>query len=1023
MSQKARRRATGIVGALVTAFLAVGGAIVAPATANAAPEFEQGTVADATFDWGVKTSFRNYIRGPIAHGSIENIGVTGTDVFQWTGGTGTGAIDGGSADVSFGGDAGVHFRGHETATGSGIFILDTRITNPRVVVNSATDADLYVDVLGREFKGTDPNNMGDFVDQKGLHFADLTLPAPTVSGTTVTWTNAAAALTQDGATALALYPAGEALDPVTFSAPVTPAAATTTTVAAPSGTVNAGDSVELTATVAPAAAGTVQFFNGGTPAGSPVTVNNGTATALVGPLAAGSNSITATFTPENANAYAGSTSAAVIVEAATVPAFEPKIEVFAADGTTPIGNTELRAGDTVVVKGSGFDPSANIGGRGVPIPSNLPQGVYLVFGDFAANWKPSVDAPAGNRAGGPQKWVLPESVLEQVPAMYQGTIRSQWAAQGTDGSFEAELELQSPVSAVNGTFGIYTYAAGGTKNAAQELAVPLNYQTVTSTAALAAPTAPVEFGSEVTLTTTVAPSAATGTVQYYYGATSRSITTALGEPVDVVNGVAELKTTALPRGAHFVKGVFTSAAPRDYSGTETAAATVQVNTIVTATALTVTPATSSYGDDVTLAATVTPATATGTVEFFNGTTSLGSSPASLLQVPTLTTNALPVGTASITAVFTPASEDYAASTSEAQTATVGALATTTTLTVDPAEIAFGGTAKLTAEVTPATSGTVLFKSNGQNLAAAVNVVAGKAELNAALPAGANTVTAEFTPADANHLASISNSASVTVVPGETALVLTANAATVQEFDDVTLTAQVSPAVAGKVTFTRNGVELGEATAANGVATLVTTEVTVGEPTFGASFTPANAAEYHGSSATGVQVVVTVRPPSVSVNPDGSSTVRQGEKVELVAGPFDPSVTHVRLVVQSDPIDLGVFPVVDRWVSVTLDWSKLPADFSGVHTATFTPVNADGTPIEGAQAVSATFTVLSNSGSGGNNGDQGSGSGTAPGAKSTGAKGLAQTGSDDLAGLTAAAVIVLLAGAGLMLARRRQTSAE
>ncbi|WP_194421373.1 HtaA domain-containing protein [Microbacterium abyssi] len=157
---------------------------------------------------------------------------------------------------------------------------------------------------------------------------------------------------------------------------------------------------------------------------------------------------------------------------------QPSIEVFLADGATPAGETTLRAGDEIVVKGSGYDPGANVGGRGVPIPSNLPQGTYVVFGDFASNWQPSTGAASSTRSVGAQVWALAESVLEQVPERYQGAIRAQWVDIADDGTFQATLTLKdAPASPEGGSYGVFTYAAGGVVNAAQEQGAMLNYST------------------------------------------------------------------------------------------------------------------------------------------------------------------------------------------------------------------------------------------------------------------------------------------------------------------------------------------------------------------------------------------------------------------------------------------------------------------------------------------------------------------------------------------------------------------
>ncbi|WP_069386184.1 HtaA domain-containing protein [Cellulosimicrobium cellulans] len=180
------------------------------------------------------------------------------------------------------------------------------------------------------------------------------------------------------------------------------------------------------------------------------------------------------------------------------PVWEPAIEVFAADGTTPLGSTEVSVGDTIVVKGTGFDPAGNVGGRGIPIPSDLPQGTYVVFGSFAEQWRPSDGAASSARKVGSQVWALAEPVLEQVPAQFQGAIRAAWVDIAEDGSFEAELVVKNPAALEGGRYGVYTYPAGGVKNADQELYAPVAFEepaalTVTPAAAT------VEAGTSATL--------------------------------------------------------------------------------------------------------------------------------------------------------------------------------------------------------------------------------------------------------------------------------------------------------------------------------------------------------------------------------------------------------------------------------------------------------------------------------------------------------------------------------------------
>ena len=157
------------------------------------------------------------------------------------------------------------------------------------------------------------------------------------------------------------------------------------------------------------------------------------------------------------------------------PAWTPALSLFAADGTTPLGGATVRPGDTIVVKGSGFDPAANVGGRGVPIPATLPQGTYVVFGSAAATWRPSEGAASSSRKVASQGWVLAEPVLDQVPSQMQAAIRPEWVPLAGDGTFTARLAVKEPTVIDGGSIGVFTYAAGGVKNAAQELFVPVAY--------------------------------------------------------------------------------------------------------------------------------------------------------------------------------------------------------------------------------------------------------------------------------------------------------------------------------------------------------------------------------------------------------------------------------------------------------------------------------------------------------------------------------------------------------------------
>nr|WP_243848742.1 HtaA domain-containing protein [Lysinibacter cavernae] len=252
-------------------------------------------------------------------------------------------------------------------------------------------------------------------------------------------------------------------------------------------TVSAETSVSSTANPETVARVTVATFAGvpGQPTASDTQVSWASMPGVISP----------TIAPSDLSRYAGQASdnlafsAAATEDAPVTPVFEPKVEVFKADGVTPIAQSEVHVGDSIVVKGSGFDPAANVGGRGIPIPATLPQGNYIVFGSFLENWRPSAEAPATARVGGPQKWATTQATLDGIPERYKSAVENQWTELDASGSFTATLEMteftgaKAPLDA--GRFGVYTYGAGSVNNAAQEKFVPVNFTNA------AAPVAPV----------------------------------------------------------------------------------------------------------------------------------------------------------------------------------------------------------------------------------------------------------------------------------------------------------------------------------------------------------------------------------------------------------------------------------------------------------------------------------------------------------------------------------------------------
>ena len=169
--------------------------------------------------------------------------------------------------------------------------------------------------------------------------------------------------------------------------------------------------------------------------------------------------------------------------AGAAPVSKSAIKIYLADGTTPVGQTQLHPGDTVVVKGTGFDPNANTGGLPVPVPPGVPHGTFITFGKFDQNWRPSKGAPESARTTdrSKTKWAISTDALNKVPDVpfdLRRTVRQQAVTLHPDGAFTAKVTLSTPKDApANGRWGIYTFGAADAVNASQELYVSINYST------------------------------------------------------------------------------------------------------------------------------------------------------------------------------------------------------------------------------------------------------------------------------------------------------------------------------------------------------------------------------------------------------------------------------------------------------------------------------------------------------------------------------------------------------------------
>ena len=434
-----------------------------------------------------------------------------------------------------------------------------------------------------------------------------------------------------------------------------------------------GASVTITQAVTPGEAGTVTFYSGATALGTGI-IRDGFATLTTTGLPAGTDSITAQ-TSGDAN-YAAATSSAVsntvgkAAGALAAPTVSPMNTVFGASVTitqavTPgeTGTVTFYSGATVLGTGIIRDGFAALTTTGLPAGTDSITAQSSGDANYAAATSPVVSDAIGKATG-----TLAPPMVSPMDAVFGSSVTiTQPVTAGETGTvtFYSGTAMLGTGIISNGSASLTTTALPvGTDSITAQTSGDANYVAATSPAvaddvakaasALAPLTvAPANgpYGAVVTLTQIV-PSGETGTVTFYNG------TTAIGTAA-ISKGVATLTTTALPSGSDSITAQTsgdssynpgTGAAVMDTVG----AAPVLVTLTSSSTALTPT-------QPVTFTATLTSvgAAPSGTVQFYDGSTLLGTATVTG-GVATLTTT-LPAGSTNVITAQYPGSTISAAS--------------------------------------------------------------------------------------------------------------------------------------------------------------------------------------------------------------------------------------------------------------------------------------------------------------------------------------------------------------------------
>jgi autotransporter-associated beta strand protein len=614
---------------------------------------------------------------------------------------------------------------------------------------------------------------GILADSGGIATATYTTTTAQLSGGAHTIT----AVYTPGATDTNFQSSGSANFPFTVNA----AGTTTTVIQATPAAPTFGQPVTFSATVTPSIGGveptgTVTFKDAGVVIGSGTLANAGgtaTATFTTGTtqLAVGGHTITAVYNPGadpnyvtststtfNLNVGRASTTTTVAASTPASPAVFGSAVTFTATVAPTLGSIEP-TGSVTFKDGS----------------TTLGSGTLADVGGVATA---TFTATAGLLTGG----------THAITATY---------APGTDPNFKASS---------SGNFSFTVTPAGTTTN-------------ITGST----PVSPAPFGQTVTFTATVTPTIGgidpTGTVTFKDGTTVLG-SAGLGDAAGTATASFTTSATQLVGGTHSIVALYTPAATdQNYQSSTSGAFGFTVSPTATTTTVTAaSPAAPNFGQAVTFTATVTPAIGgvepTGNVTFKDGSMTLGSGTLSDIggtATATFTTAAaqLTPGVHTITASYAPnGNPNYQASSSQNFSLTVGAAATTTSITsASPVTPTYGQVVTFTAKVTPnvgttAPTGSVTFTDTSTSPATVLcsgplAPVGGVAMAMCAttatqLGAGSHTITASYNPnGDPNYATSTSmvfglnvNQVNTTTVVASTSL----NAV----FGQAIITATVTP---------------------------------------------------------------------------------------------------------------------------------------------------------------------------------------------------------------------------------------
>ena len=667
---------------------------------------------------------------------------------------------------------------------------------------------------------------------------------------------------------------------------IVPQVATYTTLAAPATHAYFGAPLTLTSTVSPASAtGTVTFYDG-TQTLAQLPVAAGAVSFTTATLAGGIHNLMAGYSGDTADLASASPLLQVEIEPSSTTVVLAPLAPSATYGSA----TDLSASispNAATGSVSFYDSGALLGtataaAGSASFNATLAVGLHTITASYSGD---TSDQPASSVAVtttivaiattttlSPVPATFPYGSLFTLtanvsPAFSSGTVIFRASAGGTLAQ-TAVVNGVATISTNTLPIGNQTFTAiySGDATHAVSSSQPMMTQIVpapTSTTLATVPSSP-GAGTPLTLTAQIVPASATGTVLF------RDATLGTLGELSVVRGAASLTLPALPAAQYTITARYSG---DTWNAPSTSAAiSSQISLASTTTTLAV-PVSAFYSAPVSASANVTPATATGLIEFFDGSKLIASTTLANGTATAQLTN-LATGAHSIHATYL-GDASYAGCGSESATIAIGPDPTSTLLTLAQAAVPAGDPVTFNVAVTNALAnnptGAVSLRSGATIIATGqlTNASAGSAyaTLTAPSPAlGVFSVVASY-PGDANDLASTSVTARYTVIPAPTVATLTLAERQVPLQSTVTLIAIVSAATsvpAGSVVFASDGATIASVVL-NGVGQASTTLVSPGLGTHAmtASYVPAGL--FAAASAVPQSLTVTL-PLALAVAP-------------------------------------------------------------------------------------------------------------------------------------------------------------